>query len=243
MQKLAGFDWSTVTRYEIAEHLSSLSLELVGKRLPIEAVYKKIGNRLKEKYPISTCKHRRINQEKQRIYIGGYYLIQQDKTQRRSIQIVFQFDRDEKQIKFNKTRFASTMILIADTIMHEIIHMRQYRRRNFNTLPDDKLYVAKRLHGSLQEYYGSKDELDAYSFNIACELIDRFKTPEAAGKYLNSNPKVRNQQLRSLKKYMEVFKQNHNHPVIKKLKKNVIKYLPHAVIGKPFNRANELKSN
>jgi hypothetical protein len=45
--------------------------------------------------------------------------------------------------------------------------MRQFRRRNFKQLPDYASNAEKSEIREEQEYLGCKDEIDAYSFNIA----------------------------------------------------------------------------
>ena len=72
--------------------------------------------------------------------------------------------------------------------MHELIHMRQYRRRKFKVLPDYASNADKTEQRDEQSYLGNSDEIDAYSYNIACELMDKFKYDTAkVVNYLNED--------------------------------------------------------
>ena len=119
-------------------------------------------------------------------------------------------------------------------MLHEIIHTRQYRSRNFKAIPGYQSFAFYARDRKKQEYYGDRDEMGAFSFNIACELYEKFKDDfDLAAKYLDSNQYRRNPRT-TFFKYMETFNHNHTHPVIKKIKKKIISQLPYAQLGKPF---------
>jgi len=91
-----------------------------------------------------------------------------------------------------------------------------------------------------QEYYGHKDEMGAFAFNIACELHDKFGNNfDAAKHYLDNNLSKRAKKS-CWHKYMKTFDWNHNHPVIRSMKKKIIRNLPYAQIGKPFKTPDHL---
>jgi hypothetical protein len=124
---------------------------------------------------------------------------------------------------------------IADTILHEIIHMRQFRRRNFKELPDYASNAEKSKIREEQEYLGCSDEIDAYGFNIACELIDKFgKNKRQIVNYLNENQKGKKRRHNSWRMYLKAFEHDHNHPILQRVKKKVVRYLPAAEAGKPY---------
>ena len=112
--------------------------------------------------------------------------------------------------------------------------MRQYRRRNFKSLPQYASTAARTKVREEQEYLGCTDEIDAYGFNIACELVTKFNGNQ------KSIIKFLNQDLKGLRRkgcwmmYLTAFKHDHNHEIIKRLKKKIIRYLPRAYSGKPF---------
>jgi hypothetical protein len=86
-----------------------------------------------------------------------------------------------------------------------------------------------------QSYLGCTDEIDAYSFNIACELLDKFKNDnKLAINYISKRQRKGNLKSNTLRTYLKAFEYNYNHPIIKRLKKRVIRYMPHAEQGKPY---------
>ena len=124
---------------------------------------------------------------------------------------------------------------IADTLLHEIIHMRQFRRRNFKQLPDYASNAEKSDIRQEQEYLGCSDEIDAYGFNIACELMDKFgKNKNQIVNYLNENQKGKKRRHNSWRMYLKAFEHDHNHPILQRVKKKVVRYLPAAEVGKPY---------
>ena len=124
---------------------------------------------------------------------------------------------------------------IADTLLHEIIHMRQFRRRNFKQLPDYASNAEKSELREEQEYLGCSDEIDAYGFNIACELMNKFgKNNIQVVNYLNENQKSKKRRPNSWRMYLKAFEHDHNHPIIQRVKKKVVRYLPAAEVGKPY---------
>ena len=124
---------------------------------------------------------------------------------------------------------------IADAVLHEIMHMRQFRRRKFKVLPDYESNAEKTELRNEQGYLGCSDEIDAYSFNIACELFEKFKgSKRDIINYLNQNQKNKRRKHNSWRMYLKAFEHNHDHPIIKRVKKKVVRYLVAAEIGKPY---------
>ena len=149
--------------------------------------------------------------------------------------MLFQYRTDEKVINLTSKRFAGMCTTIADTMLHEIIHMRQFRRRNFKQLPDYASNAEKSEIREEQEYLGCSDEIDAYGFNIACELMNKFgKNNIQVVNYLNENQKSKKRRPNSWRMYLKAFEHDHNHPIIQRVKKKVVRYLPAAEVGKPY---------
>lgn len=149
--------------------------------------------------------------------------------------MLFQYRTDEKVINLTSKRFAGMCTTIADTLLHEIIHMRQFRRRNFKQLPDYASNAEKSELREEQEYLGCSDEIDAYGFNIACELMNKFgKNNIQVVNYLNENQKSKKRRHNSWRMYLKAFEHDHNHPIIQRVKKKVVRYLPAAEVGKPY---------
>ena len=113
--------------------------------------------------------------------------------------------------------------------------MRQFRRRKFKDLPDYASRAEKDEQNQAQSYLGKSDEIDAYGFNIACELVSKFKGDEQLiTQYLNEDQSKKRRKSNCWRDYLKAFDHDHNHIIIKRLKKKVIHYLPHARVGKPY---------
>ena len=119
--------------------------------------------------------------------------------------------------------------------MHELIHMRQYRRRKFKQLPTYNSTAEKTEQREEQTYLGCSDEIDAYGFNIACELLWKFKNDkDKVIAYLNEDQKGKRRKHDSWRMYLKAFNHDHEHPIIKRVKRKVVRYLPNALYGKPY---------
>lgn len=229
------FDWSLLDRYAIANYIWTLSPEIIGKSFTIDRFHSKITRHLKKQIPLRFKKNIRKSVEAGYVYIGGFYCSGQDQMRRKCIELVFEYSLKSNQILISTRKFQRMCLTIADTILHEIMHMRQYRRRNFKILPEYNSTAEKTKLRTEQQYLGCSDEIDAYSFNIACELLEKFKGDR--GKvinYLYEDQKGTRGRHNCWRMYLKAFEHDHTHPIILRVKKKVIKYLPAAESGKPY---------
>lgn len=237
-----NFNWSLLTRDVLFSMLNSIQGKVIGKRLTVEALHALMSKHVKRHLPIKVRIDKDPTNEKGYVYVGGTYYSEKDyKSLTKHIEIIFSYNSDQKYFTLSRHRWQRLCLLFADTMLHEIVHCRQYRSRNFKAIPgyESTAYYAK--DRKEQEYYGDTDEIGAFSFNIACELIDRFGDNfSAAAKYLDSN-QYRRHKRTSFYKYMKAFDFDHNHQVIKRIKKKAIYNLPNAYhYGKPFRTNNYL---
>lgn len=234
------FNWSLLDRENLCTMLYELKPYIVGKSLTIKDLQKLLSDHIKWHLPIRVTLKRDASHDKGVVYIGGAYYAQYDIEDYRQIEIAFSYNTSSNRIKLSDTRWNRMCLLFADTILHEVIHMRQYRTRRFKDIPgyESTAYYAR--DRKEQEYYGHPDEMGAFSFNIACEIYDKFGDDfDAAKKYLDSNLAKRAKKS-TYHKYLKVFDWNHNHPVIRSMKKKIIRNLPYAQIGKPFKTPDHL---
>lgn len=149
-------------------------------------------------------------------YANGYYDPEDDKNQECCIELVIthNFPKDHVWYPEHSTEL---LIQIFDTVVHELKHQRQYRKRKFKVgvLRDD----------NHKEYLSDPDEIDAYSISIAIEL-SRSLGKTRALRYLQNVDTLSRFKLRhnfvspSLSMYYGEFN-NPNHPVIIRLTKKV----------------------
>ncbi len=236
-----AFNWSLLSKDILFTMLNGLQSKIVGKRLSVEVLHDLMSKHIKYHLPIKVRLDRSPKSDKGYVYVGGAYYSDYDKNfYTRHIEIIFSYNTDQKYFTLSRHRWLRICSLFADTVLHEIIHCRQYRSRNFKTIPgyESTAYYAR--DRKEQEYYGDTDEMGAFSFNIACDLYERFGEDfDAAAKYLDSN-QYRRHKRTSFYKYMAAFGHDHNHPIIKRIKKKSISQLPNAHIGKPFRTSNYL---
>lgn len=244
MTKAASYDWSVLERDLVAEMINFASDSTVGKSLPPTKFAEKIRNIFKFfRIPVKVRSTYKTETDKNSVWVGGLYDGSADKKGKTAITISLQFHKKDSSVKIKSTTFRRLCYSIADTLMHEIIHMRQYRRRNFKDIPGYYSTASLRKKRNDQIYLGHDDEIDAYSFNIACQLLDRFKCNAGkAANYLNKDLKDRRFKKDAYRMYLDTFDHDHSHRVIKKLKKKVINYLPNAIdLGKPYKTTDWLK--
>ena len=160
------FNWALLDRENLYTMLYELKPYIVGKRLAIKTLQKLLSDHIKWHLPIKVTLKRDISHENGIVYIGGAYYSSYDIDDRRHVEIVFSYKDTDSKIKLSETRWDRMCRLFADTMLQEIIHIRQYRTRSFNW--------------------------------------------------------------------------NHKHPVIRAMKKKIIRNLPYAQIGKPFKTPDHL---
>ncbi len=229
------FDWSKLDRNNIIYHVLSIEKEILSKKSHnVKDFHKILSNNLKSIAPVKVTKKYDLTAEKGSVYVGGCYYSDLDQENQKSIEIQITYNSKDTVLKVSRAGLKRISTLVADTILHEMMHMRQYRRRQFKSLPEYQSRAEKSELREEQAYLGSSDEIDAYSFNIACELYSRFnKNQSKIKRYLNKN--LKNHKFKnSWRIYLKAFEYNHNHPIIKRLKKKVIRYLPMAELGKPY---------
>lgn len=235
-----SFDWSTLDRTGLCNLLYQASSSIVGKKVPANEIQQILSSTIKSVLPVSVVKKVNPDNTKNWIYIGGFYYSDRDIIGGRQIQIVFSYNPTDEFIKISQHRWIRMCRLFADTVMHEMIHMRQYRARGFKVLPGYASTAQFKKSRMEQEYYGHRDELGAYSFNIACELVDRFGTnTEKSLAFLDRTPSRKTTRT-TFHRYLEAFEWDHDHKVIKRLKRLVIKNLPYAQAGRPFKTDRHL---
>lgn len=229
------FDWSSLDRNTLATYLCLIAPKIVNQQVTPDKFHKILSKHLKSHIPLRISRKFDPTIDKNMILVGGCYHSYYDQEHKTSIEITLVYNPNDEYLKINNTRFWKMCCGFADTILHELIHMRQFRRRNFKYLPDYASTAEKTEQRHEQEYLGCSDEIDAYGFNIACELIDRYgNNLKAISKHLDTNQKGVRKRIDCWRMYLKAFNHDHDHVIIKRLKKKIIRYLPNAAIGKPY---------
>lgn len=238
MVRYQKFDWFTLNRDNLFDVLYTARASIVGQNLTIPQIHDRLAKTIRNFLPVRVKKEIDAKVLPGWIYIGGAYHSDDDQEGRKCVTINFAYNSKDQFIKVSGRRFSRMCVGFADTVLHEIIHMRQYRRRNWRVIPDYPSTAKRTAQREEQSYLGCRDEIDAYAFNIACELMDRFDFSEKkVFQYINENRIGTGRKHNSYKMYLKAFSYDHRHPVIKRLKKKVVSYLPQARSGKPYRNS------
>jgi hypothetical protein len=234
-KRRSKFDWSKLDRQGLYEFFSSIAPKLTNQEITIAKFHRILASHIKSQLPVIVTKTTGAEVEFGWVYIGGTYYSDYDKEKKECLELVLMYNPFEESFTMPLRRFKRMCVNLADTLLHEIIHMRQYRRRKFKSLPDYDSNAEKTEQRQEQEYLGCSDEIDAYGFNIACELMGKFNNDhQSIIAYLNEQQKGLRRRHNSWRMYLKAFDHNHNHPIIKRVKTKVIRYLPYAELGKPY---------
>ena len=236
-----AFNWSLLDRDMLYSMLYSLKSEIVDRRLTIGEITQHISKHIKAHLPIKVRSSRYQPVKPGEIWVGGAYYSHLDKAKKkRFIEIELAFPTTADTMKTSLYRWERICTLFADTMLHEIIHTRQYRARNFKDIPgyESTAYYAK--DRAMQEYYGDRDEMGAHSFNLAQDMIDKFEfDPKAIREYLDS-PVPKRVRPNGWGRFMKAFGYDHNHPKVIQMKRKIMTQLENAYYGKPFKTTNHL---
>jgi hypothetical protein len=212
----------------------------VGKELSPSQIQKRISKHIKAHLPIKLRKCIYAPTTRGYIFLGGVYYSDLDKKSKPAIEVNFNFNPADTRLKITQYRFKRMALRFADVVLHELIHQRQFRSRNFKDIPGYQSRAELSKERKEQEYYGDTDEMGAFAFNTACELIDRFGyDPNTIGKYIDSNDCKRHKHSWWFY-YLKTFDFNHNHPIIRRMKNLIMRQLENAYHGKPFKTTNHL---
>lgn len=236
-----AFNWSLLDRASLYSMLYKLKDELVGQRLSIDDATSILSKHIKRHLPVKVTSSRYKPVKTNEIWIGGLYHSDYDrKGYTRFIEVQLAFAEFEEYVKLTKYRFERICTVFADIMLHEIIHCRQFRARNFKPIPMYQSTAQYARERKEQEYYGDRDEMGAHSFNMACDMIDKFGwDPKAIREYLDNTP-VRKQRPTMWQRFLKAFEWDHNHPKVRQMKRKIMNQLEYAQIGKPFKTSDHL---
>jgi hypothetical protein len=236
-----AFNWSLLDRNTLYSMLYELKPEIVDKRLSIGKITSLLSKHIKSHIPIKVTSNRHKPIKKGELWVGGAYYSDLDKQQRnRFIEVVLAFPTTAETMKTSTYRWERICTLFADTILHEIIHVRQYRARNFKDIPgyESTAYYAK--DRAWQEYYGHRDEMGAHSFNLAQDMIDKFGWDTKAIKEYLDSPVPKRRRPNGWGRFMKSFEYDHEHTKVRQMKHKIMRNLENAYYGKPFKTNNHL---
>lgn len=212
--------WVTqpVTRRQMKKLMEPLRLQLLGFPKTKSEISEIIGRLIAEEFRTDVIQADAKEVDVGDINFSATYDSDLDSMDRPCIELYIVFSTLDDVIIFDDELFDSVVKRICDSISHEQIHQRQSRSRYweepFDNDPDDVI-----------KYLSNKDEIEAYSYNIANELLD-YADHQTVLTLLKEPSKITLEHSVNLWSYLTAFDNNYQHPVIKRLLQRIIKFLP-----------------
>jgi hypothetical protein len=235
------FNWSQLNRTNLYNMLYSAGTDIVGRKMPVKMLHKCLSTHIKSCLPVTIKKWQYdAKQDRGFPYMGGSYdSVLDKKSKKKFIEVVLSYHPQDTELRITNYRWRRLCSLFADTILHEIIHMRQYRSRNFKDIPGYESTAYYHRQRQDQEYYGHRDEMGAFSFNIACEMIDKFGyDPVAIRNHMDTL--TSRTKKGTFTKFLAAFDWDHDHIKVRQMKQKVLRQLEYAAIGCPFKTTTHL---
>ena len=213
------------TRKEVLDILEDIKPKIVNQFLSVDELVQDLGVFIGQRFNIDV-KHAEAGQVDQNdIELNGYYDGGLDEVGDTAIEVYLITNPMQDVIIIDAEQFNIIARKIADTLSHEVIHMSQFRARDF-------LEVERIEYSDIEEdeeedergYLSSPDEINAYAYNIANELLEKNALPVVLQK-LNRLKDISIEDSLNLWAYVNAFEKNTNHPVLKRLIKKVYKSL------------------
>jgi hypothetical protein len=212
------------TRKDVLEILNDLKPFIVDHCLSVDELIQDMGVFLSNRFNIDV-KHAEATQVDQNdIDLNGYYDGGLDEAGDTPIEIYLITNPMQDIVLLDSDQFDIIARRIADTLSHEVIHMKQYRARDFLEVETLEYNEFEDEEEENRWYLSSPDEINAYAYNIANELMDRNSYSQVIEK-LNKVKEISIDDSVNLWAYVQAFSKDVNHPVLKKLIKKVYKSL------------------
>lgn len=164
--------------------------------------------------------------------MNAYYDRFSDATGHTPISIVLLFSEDSATIQFDEHGIKMFIDRLTDALIHELIHAAQHRKRNYMRGQSGVVYTDDKRLAYTQEYLSRPDEIQAYSHNIASELLRSLDDKDTAYEYMrrfNVASRVRDKQGNllspNLYSILVAFDFDSSKTVIRRLTSSVVKYL------------------
>jgi hypothetical protein len=214
-----------LTRRECFSLMEHIKHRIVNTPLYKNEVSSIIGEHLAQTLKVNVVQAEAKEVDIGDMNINAFYDPDDDMMGKACIELILVYSPYENILIFDEEGWINIVRRIADSVAHEQRHKYQYRQRDWESWgdddSDDEIETAR-------IYLGNKDEIDAYSINIANELLDNFTFSETMS-HLSNPKKIEMSKSVNLWAYMTVFGMDFTHPVLKRLLKKVYKILPDQV--------------
>lgn len=106
------------------------------------------------------------------VLVSGIYDREEDQQGFACIEVCLNYHPGQRYLDIETLDWQRLIFDVAECVGHELIHRQQRRRRT-------RIYISTLDSGPLkdeQEYLGGSDEIEAYGFSIAADLIVNFNS-------------------------------------------------------------------
>lgn len=207
------------TREQVREICQQLEPKVVDQVFLINDLVDLIGRFVSRKFRVTTLHAQAFEVELTELNINAFYDPERDELGKNSVELVLVTNPNDRHLILDRALWNLFVNRLADSLAHELIHMRQARSRDF-------LFVESRAYREMEidenlSYLSDLDEIDAYAYNIATELrehanpLSRLANPAA----VSVNDSI------NLWAYLQAFSKDLKNPAIKRLLKKVYKHL------------------
>lgn len=207
-------------RSDVLNVMTDLKESVVDVLFPITDFLDLLGEFIATRFRVDVVAAHSSDVDMDDININAYYDPDLDERKKVSIELVLITNPNTEHIMLDSTAWMNLCLLVADSLAHELIHMRQNRARDFEDVAI-KHATAFNEHRDAQDYLGDPDEIEAYAYNIAQELQAQ-KNPLAK---LYNPQDISVTDSINLFAYVQTFDKDAKHPVIKRLLKKIYKNL------------------
>lgn len=207
------------TREQVRDICQNIGDQVVDQVYIIDNLVDILGSFISRKFRVSVLHAKAWEVEPTELNINAFYDPERDEFGKPSIEIVLVTNPNDSHLILDQPLWSLFLNRLADSLAHELIHMRQSRARDF-------IYVESQAYREMEidenlSYLSDLDEIDAYAFNIATELREH---ADPLSKLVNPAAVSVNDSI-NLWAYMQAFSKDMKTPPIKRLLKKVYKHL------------------
>ena len=203
--------------FKLLERLSGVYTKHQGQTF----TSRQIVSMIKKVIPFKECQiigNDTLSVHNTNLQVSGVYDPEMDQDQLPPIELEIAFPRKQPNFKFSEfdltqSQWNNLVVDIACVLGHEFVHMEQFRKRNFRYGRNYVSASSTDATRQAQEYYGIPDEVDAYAWTTAANMV--LGLIENGKPYTVERTKV-------YQVYRSVF--DKNHPVVVKLKNKTTRY-------------------
>jgi len=207
------------TRSQIRNICKDLDTLVIDRIFPVNTFIELVGNFISHRFRVNVLHAIASQVDPGEVDINAHYDSERDDSCNIPIDLILVTNPQDLCVIFDREEFDVFVTHLADTLAHELIHMRQSRARNHLQL-EYKIVDSDALDFTAT-YLKDPDEIDAFAYGIAVELKDlpnHFK--------LLTNPKnITVKDSPNLWVYINTFSKEKNNVTLKKLFKKIYKYL------------------